>query len=793
MNLPVRQEAAQNAGPDADRALRRVWEVLWRGRWLIIGGVAVAMVAGITITLLQRPVYRSEATIQIEQDSRDVSLMGRLAPPGFSGLAGIGGSDIQTEIALLGSRRVAEPVVDSLALHVVLEEPRRERAGVLRVLAAPRDAVPGTAELVRERSGSYRVIRARGDTLTVPARVAPGAAFHLGSVQLLLAAERGTALPEELRISIVPFSNAVAALRKELVVLRPDPGAQVLSVRYESADPLLAAAVPNALARSFVRYRTATAQSRSASTAAFLRNQVASYQQRLADAEDELRRFRERAQIVAPEQQATEGVRRYAELQATRDELAAERELLGELFERVDAERGTGRDSAEYRRLASFPTFLANAAVQDVLRALNELESERSELLILRTPQSVDVQGVNGRILELQDQLYQLARNYFRNLGSQIGTLNASLARSETQLGQVPAREVELFRLMREQKLLEEAYSLLQTRLKEEEIRMMDQPQEVRVIDAALIPSVPASPRPLVNLAVAGLLGLLFGVAAAFLRDIMDTRVRTPEEAVAAALGIPVIGMIPHQLAYAGASARNKFLPAPIRRWRGGQGPALLPALSPSPGAEAYRGVRTSLLAGRERHPRVIVITSAGAEDGKTTSAANLAVVFAQQSLNTLLVDADLRNGFVHQLFDMAPGPGLAAALENGASPSAEPAVLPAVPAGMLHLIPRGAHPRDPAALLGSERMRELLATWRDAYDIVVIDAPPVNAATDAAILGMLADATVLVTRPGTTHRHELRQAVIHLGQFGVAVRGLVLNGVEQRQAFYGPSEPVAP
>jgi tyrosine-protein kinase Etk/Wzc len=110
----------------------------------------------------------------------------------------------------------------------------------------------------------------------------------------------------------------------------------------------------------------------------------------------------------------------------------------------------------------------------------------------------------------------------------------------------------------------------------------------------------------------------------------------------------------------------------------------------------------------------------------------------------------------------------------------------------MLHLISRGAHPQDPAALLGSERMRELLGIWRDAYDIVVIDAPPVNAATDAAVLAMLADATVLVTRIGTTHRHELRQAVIHLGQFGVAVRGLVVNGVNQRQAFYGPSVPVA-
>ena len=759
--------------------LRRLWLVLWRSRWLIVAVVFLAVLLAVAVTVLQRPVYRSEATLQIESDEGDVNLMSRLAPAPLVGLAGIGGSDIQTDIAVLGSRRVAEPVVDSLALHVVLEKPRAARADLLRVLRAPRDAVPGSVELRRETNGSYRVRRIAGDSLFVPESVSQGTPFRLGDVELALTPAPGEQLPGELRITVQPFEQAVARVRKELTVLRPDPGAQILSVRFESPDPQVAAAVPNAVTRSFVRYKAETARSRSQGTAEFLRGQVADYRIALSDAEEALRRFRERAQIVAPEEQASQGVRRFAELQAERDELSAEQQLLGELFQRIDA----GNDSSEFRRLASFPAFLSNAAVQDVLRSLNELETERSELLVLRTPQSVDVQGVNQRMSELQDQLYQLARNYHRNLGSQIQTLDGSLARSAAQLEEVPAKEVELFRLMREEKLLEEAYAVLQTRLKEEEIRLMDQPQEVRVVDPALVPELPASPRPLVNLAVGLLLGLIFGVAAAFLRDVLDTRVRTPEDAVAATLGLPVIGMIPREARDAGVLDR---LPLPGRL--GGQSRStaaagLLPSMTPTIAAEAYRGLRTQLRSRHTHGHEVLLVTSADPEEGKSTSAANLAVVFAQQHLRTLLVDADLRNGSLHRLFDVPVSPGLAQLLSNGGE-SHDTVSISVGRDQLLHLLPRGAHHDHPAELLASDRMADLVERWRRDFDVVLIDAPPVNVATDATLLAMLSDATLLIARAGRTERESLRRAVVHLAQLELPVRGLVLREVAAAEAY---------
>jgi capsular exopolysaccharide synthesis family protein len=433
-----------------------------------------------------------------------------------------------------------------------------------------------------------------------------------------------------------------------------------------------------------------------------------------------------------------------------------------------------------YRQLASFPTFLSNRAVQDMLQSLTTLENQRSLLLVRKQPANEEVQQVESRIRELELQLYQMSRNYLESLDSQISSKSAGLSRFGSQLELIPAREVEFARLSRQQKLLEDLYTLLQTRLKEAEIRDAVVPANVRLIDPALVPTVPVAPNPVRNLLIAIVLGMLLGSAAAFGRELMDTAVRTTDD-VKSATRMPILGVIPRDRQTQNGAGRRPR----IRRVRPDVFvPAAGVSMQSNPNsavAEAFRMLRTNISYSRiGGAPQVMLVTSAMPGDGKSTSSANLAMALAQQGTRTLLIDADLRRGTQHTLLGIAQEPGLTEVL-LGRVPLAQ-AVKP-VPAGVegktVDVLPTGIFPPNPAELLGSGRAEELFAELRAQYQAIVIDAPPLNLVADASLLARIADATLLVTRPGVTDRRALHHAAGQLHQVHAAVSGVVVNDVD--------------
>jgi capsular exopolysaccharide synthesis family protein len=180
---------------------------------------------------------------------------------------------------------------------------------------------------------------------------------------------------------------------------------------------------------------------------------------------------------------------------------------------------------------------------------------------------------------------------------------------------------------------------------------------------------------------------------------------------------------------------------------------------------------------------RSLVITSPGPGEGKSTTAANLAVTLAQQGTRTLLVDADLRRPIVHRAFDLGQAPGLTDVLVGAAvaREAIRPNVLP-----KLDVLPSGTQPPNPSELLGSEAMRRLLADLRDQYEMIVFDSPPVLAVTDAAVLGAATDAVVMVLRAGDTESIAAERALAQVRRVEAKVAGAVLNGVEKgRDRYY--------
>jgi capsular exopolysaccharide synthesis family protein len=199
------------------------------------------------------------------------------------------------------------------------------------------------------------------------------------------------------------------------------------------------------------------------------------------------------------------------------------------------------------------------------------------------------------------------------------------------------------------------------------------------------------------------------------------------------------------------------------------------------PFAEAYRMIRANLSLTDGRHgSRVLVLTSALEGEGKSTVAANLAMALAQQGKKTLLIEADLRRGALHEVFATEPSPGFADVLTSRVALREAIHSIPTAGFGLpLEFLSAGTSPANPADLLGAANVAELLREVREEYDIVILDTPPLMMVADAVLLGRMADGIILVARAGFTTGEVLRQSVEQIDRLRIPLSGVVLNGVD--------------
>jgi len=285
------------------------------------------------------------------------------------------------------------------------------------------------------------------------------------------------------------------------------------------------------------------------------------------------------------------------------------------------------------------------------------------------------------------------------------------------------------------------------------------------VVSPAVLPDKPVSPNKTLNVAIAFAAGLLVALGIAFLLDYLDQSIKSDEE-LTERLGLISIGHVAFAPAAKGRRADLVALDAQ------------------SPAAEAYKGLRTNLLFSTiDQELKTIVVTSAGPGEGKSRTAANLAAVLAGAGHKTLLIDADFRRPSLHKIFARIRNVGLSNLIlqdvaENDAITSVE-----TVP--NLWLVTSGPTPPNPSELLGSGRIRELMARLRSAFTYVIIDTPPINAVTDAAILAAAANGTILVVEQGVTSFPALEHAKQLLDRVGAHTIGVVMNKVRASAGSY--------
>lgn len=323
--------------------------------------------------------------------------------------------------------------------------------------------------------------------------------------------------------------------------------------------------------------------------------------------------------------------------------------------------------------------------------------------------------------------------------------------------------ELEMARLQNSLSLYQNQLSTLLGKF--EEIRL----EESRALSTIVIanpaqpPTGPIRPRVLVNTLMAAIVGGLLALGFVFFVDYLDDRVKTPRQ-IRRLINIPFLGAV----ADIGTGRRQSTPHETLIALRAPRNPI----------TEAYRGVRTNIqFAGVDRKIRSLMVTSALPGEGKTTTAANLAVVMAQAGLSVAVVDADLRKPTIHKVFNVPQRPGLVDSLmkEEGHQLSYWPERI----MSNLYITPSGQRPPNPAELLGSRRMKHFITNLHEQVDMVILDVPPLLAVADAQILSNLVDGVVCVIRRGTPQQAIVR-AVESLSQVNANILGFIMNRMVQ-------------
>lgn len=480
---------------------------------------------------------------------------------------------------------------------------------------------------------------------------------------------------------------------------------------------------------------------------------------------------------------------------------------------------GPQTDSLLVDRLRTENTQLATAQADRIMREakLRIIESNDPDLIAIAVP-SPTLGTLRAQLLQLQSQYALLNTKYgtgyprVRELKAQIAAMqkavdtevrnvqrrirdeyNTSAKTLQLLQGQLDTEMQGAFRLNQsaaQYALLRQdaessrtLYDQLQLKLKESNLASGLNTASVSVIDEAMLPLGPVTPNTRMNVMVAAALGLMLGLILAFILDSMDDTLRTTED-VESFSGLLSIGAIPHfQLAMKGKVSEGIEV---TERQK------LISLTAPgSPTAEAYRALRSSILLSAIDNPlKTIVITSAFMSEGKSTLAANIAVMLAQRGERVLIVDADLRRSTLHLLFGLKrPSQGLTNLLSRQSGDSVYLRPVPELPE--LTYLPAGVVPPNPAELLASHSMADIMRQWASEYDRVIIDTAPILAVSDSLAPAARADSVLLVVRAGVTRKKALLRTRELLRRVNAHLLGAVVNDIDMRkESYYNYSGP---
>ena len=710
--------------PPHESAVGEYIRILIKRKWLVFGCLATVFSVVAIASLKMTPVYEAGGTIAINKPDTSLNFQNSAT---FS-LDYFDPTELETEVKILQSDLLALQVIRELNLD------RRPEFGGKSLNSTSLDLAP--------------------DPLQVdPARAASVIGSFKGSLRVALS-----------------------------------PNSRIIEVHYRSADPQMAANVVNTLMQTYVENNFKARFESTMQASDWLQKQLVDMQMKVETSQEKLVRYQKEHEILGIDEKSNI-------ITAKLDEL--NKELTAAESERMDKEAfyrlvESGDPDAVAASAGGLEEGGANTSsgsgLLETLRAREaDLNIQAADLNTQFGPSYPKLAQINNQLKEVNAQIQREMKKIASKVRGQYMTalqrenmLRAALEKQKQEANKLNESAIEYNLLKRDSETYRALYEGLLQKLKEAGVSAGLKSNNFRIVDGARAPLGPIEPNIPRNLLFAFVLGSATGVGLAFLLEGLDNTIRTTEQAQMIS-GLAPLGMIP----LGSKSAREGPNPKRLVIASSKEAVELVTQVRPqSQMAESYRALRTSLLLSNlGSPPKVIMVTSALPQEGKTTTSINCAVVLAQKGVRVLLIDADLRRPSIHKTLGMGPRTGLSNVLTG--STTVDQAITRTTVLPNLYVLPAGTPPPNPAELLASSNMRDVLEKLCEQYDHIIIDTPPSLSVTDAVVLSPRADAVVLVIRSGQTTKQALRRSRDILAQVNAKVVGVLLNAVDLSSPDY--------
>jgi capsular exopolysaccharide synthesis family protein len=726
MEVPPPPMMLEDQGPGL---LLEYWHMLRRRKGTLVLIACLGLLAAVLVTLPQTPVYQAHTTIEIQNLNENFLNMRDVNQTADQGGPNPLETDLQTQVNILQSESVLSQVIAKLDLGTKL-----------------------AAENGKGRLSAWRQ------------------ALHL---------------PESKPASTV--ADLLPLVARNLKV-RVQANTRLVEILYDSTDPLLAAAIANTLTAEFIRQNLDSRWQTTQKTGEWLTAQMEDVRIKLEKSEEQLQAYARSAGLL---------------FTSEKDNVADEklRQLQQELS-RAQADRVIRQSKYELATTASadsLPEVLDDPTLKDYQVKLTDLRRQLAELSSTLTPSHPSVKKVQAQVSSLEAareteraNVTRRIQNEFESAQRRERLLAVSYDAQARVITEQAAKVAHYNILKREVDNNSQLYDSMLQHVKEAGIASALHASNVRVVDPARPPTRPYKPSLLLNSILGLFAGGFFGIVFIVMRQRADRSIQSPGEA-SLYLDVPELGVIPS----ADAALSRSY--GYYRQARGavtkktekenGKSPVELVTWQkrPSALADSFRSTLASILYTGENgnRPRVIALTSAGPQEGKTTVASNLALALAEIGRRVLLIDGDLRKPRLHEIFHVANEWGLSDLLDGTKPPEGLEAMVVKTDYRDLYLLPAGTVASSISNLLHSPRVVELLQRMRQQFDMVIIDTPPMLQMPDARVLGRLADGVILVVRSARTAKETVATAGQRLAEDGTRVLGTVLNEWDPRNASH--------
>jgi succinoglycan biosynthesis transport protein ExoP len=561
------------------------------------------------------------------------------------------------------------------------------------------------------------------------------------------------------------------------------PNSRLIEVGFEAQNPQLAAQAVNTHLQNYIEQNFRSKYDATIQASNWLSSELEELRIKVEKSEDARLAYERQNQIWQIDEKQNITTSKLADLNKTV----------------TDAQTALAEKEALYRMAISgdvdaLPAAHENAVIQDLLKRSSDLNQSYAEAVNQYGPNYPKVLRLAEQQKQVDEDLAQARKlmvdtitEDYNTARSHVQILQGALDKQKTEANDLAEKLVQYHILQHDAESNKQLYDGLLQKLKEATLTAGLRSSNLHIVDPALVPATPSRPQKARNILLALLVGLVGGIGLAIFREYLDNTVKSPDD-IETLTGLPSLAVVPSLPGLNGSSSRlSRFvrdrapLPAPGARVE------LLSYVQPkSQISEAFRALRTSLLLSQAEHPpQVILVTSALPREGKTTAAVNLAVTFAQLGDRTLLMDSDLRKPGVRRALNLATGKeaGLSSYLAGVCS--LDEVTIPHPAISNLTALTTGPVPPSPADLLSSHRMSEAILELRRRFKFIVIDSPPIMAATDAVILSALTDGVLLVVRSGTTPKEAFTRARDLLAAVKCRLLGVVLNAVDSSAPDY--------